>query len=67
MEEEFVVKEKTKKINAIILAAGLGMRMVPVTLECPKALLKIKGEVLVERLINQLHEAGIYKIKIVVG
>ena len=32
--------------NAVILAAGLGMRMVPVSTQYPKALLEIHGEVL---------------------
>ena len=56
-----------KPKNAIILAAGFGMRMVPINHECPKAFLKVKGEILIERLINQLHEAGIKKIYVVVG
>lgn len=58
--------EKQPK-NAIILAAGFGMRMIPINLEMPKALLEIKGEVLIERIIRQLHEAGIHNISIVVG
>lgn len=53
--------------NAIILAAGFGMRMVPINMETPKALLEINGEVLIERTINQLNEVGIKDISIVVG
>ncbi len=53
--------------NAIILAAGFGMRMVPINMEMPKALLKIHGEVLIERIIRHLHQAGIHEIYIVVG
>ena len=53
--------------SAIILAAGFGMRMVPINTETPKALLKVHGEVLIERLIRQLHEAGINNINVVVG
>lgn len=62
-------KELLKKQpkNAIILAAGFGMRMIPINLEMPKALLEINGEVLIERIIRQLHEAGIYNISVVVG
>ncbi len=52
---------------AVILAAGYGMRMTPVSMELPKALLRVKGEVLIERIIRQLHEAGIYDISVVVG
>lgn len=53
--------------NAIILAAGYGMRMVPINTEVPKGLLEVHGEPLIERLIRQLHEVGIYEIYIVVG
>lgn len=52
--------------NAIILAAGFGLRMIPIN-QTPKALLTIKNEVLIERLILQLHKAGINDITIVVG
>lgn len=53
--------------NAVILAAGPGMRMVPVSTQYPKALLEIHGEVLIERTIRQLHQAGIREIYVVVG
>lgn len=53
--------------NAIILAAGFGMRMVPINMETPKALLKVRGEVLIERMIRHLHEAGIREIYVVAG
>lgn len=53
--------------NAVILAAGLGLRMIPLDRNLPKALLNVKGEVLIERLIRQLHEAGIEKITVVAG
>ena len=53
--------------NAIILAAGFGMRMVPINLTAPKAMLEVHGEVLIERVIRQLQEVGIRDITIVVG
>lgn len=53
--------------NAIILAAGFGMRMVPINLTTPKALLEVNEEPLIERIIKQLHEVGIKSITIVVG
>lgn len=56
-----------KPKNAIILAAGYGMRMVPINMEVPKGLLEIHGEPLIERLIKQLQEVGITDIYIVVG
>ena len=58
--------EKAPK-NAIILAAGFGMRMVPINLTTPKAFLEVNGEPLIERTIKQLHEVGISDITIVVG
>lgn len=53
--------------NAIVLAAGFGMRMVPINIQTPKALIEIDGETLIERIIKQLHEVGIKNIYIVVG
>ena len=59
-------KQRVPK-NAIILAAGFGMRMVPINLETPKALLEINGETIIERIIKQLREIGIKDIYVVVG
>lgn len=53
--------------NAIILAAGFGMRMVPINLSTPKALLEVNGEPLIERIIKQLHDVGVKDVTIVVG
>jgi CTP:phosphocholine cytidylyltransferase-like protein len=53
--------------NAVILAAGFGMRMVPINLSTPKALIEVRGQRLIERLISQLHEAGVTDITVVVG
>ena len=61
------LEEKCCPRNAIILAAGFGMRMVPINMETPKAFLEVKGEALIERQIRQLHEAGITDITVVVG
>lgn len=58
--------EKAPK-NAIILAAGFGMRMVPINTQGPKALMEINGEPLIERTILHLHEVGIRDIYVVVG
>ncbi len=53
--------------NAIILAAGFGSRFAPVTFEIPKGLISVKGEILIERQIEQLRAAGIQEIVIVIG
>ena len=53
--------------NAIIMAAGTASRFAPLSYERPKALIEVKGEVLIERQIRQLREAGIDEIIVVVG
>lgn len=53
--------------NAVILAAGLSSRFAPISYERPKGLLKVRGEVLIERQIEQLKAAGVDDIVVVVG
>ena len=53
--------------NAIIMAAGLSERFAPISYERPKETLRVRGEILIERQIRQLHEAGIADITVVVG
>lgn len=49
------------------MAAGTASRFAPLSYERPKGLLEVKGEVLIERQIRQLKEAGVDDITIVVG
>lgn len=53
--------------NAIILAAGKSARFAPFTYEKPKGLFCVKGEILIERQIEQLKSAGVKDIYVVVG
>lgn len=53
--------------NAIIMAAGTSSRFAPLSYEMPKALIPVKGEVLIERQIRQLKEAGVPEIYLVTG
>ena len=53
--------------NAVIMAAGTASRFAPLSHERPKALIEVKGEVLIERQIRQLRQAGIEQIIVVVG
>lgn len=53
--------------NAIILAAGLSTRFVPISYDRPKGTLRVRGEVLIERQIRQPKEAGADNILMVVG
>jgi len=54
-------------MNAIILAAGMGNRLSPITESCPKPLIKINSQPIIERQIVLLKESGINDIHIVVG
>lgn len=66
-------KEQIEKLapykvsNAIILAAGTSSRFAPLSWEKPKGLLKVRGQILIEREIEQLKTSGINDITIVVG
>lgn len=53
--------------NAVIMAAGTSSRFAPLSYERPKALIEVKGEVLIERQIRQLYEAGVPEVIVVTG
>lgn len=53
--------------RAIILAAGIGKRMNPVTLRTPKPLVKVNGARMIDTIIRALYHNGITEIYIVVG
>ncbi|OXC48997.1 hypothetical protein AYP97_04085 [Lactobacillus crispatus] len=53
--------------NAVIMAAGLATRLIPLSLEYPKGLFEVKGEKLIEREIKQLKDAGIADITVILG
>lgn len=53
--------------NAVVLAAGMSTRFAPFSYEKPKGLTIVKGEVLIERQIRQLKEAGVGEIVVVLG
>lgn len=55
------------KRNAVILAAGYSSRFYPVNSRHHKGLTRVKGEILVERQIRQLREAGVEEIILVTG
>ena len=54
-------------MKAIILAAGIGKRLLPLTKDIPKALLRIGDRTIIEELIAQLENCGIGDIVLVVG
>lgn len=53
--------------KAIILAAGFGQRLAPVTLDTPKPLVKVKGVRILDTLLDALMAKGITNITIVRG
>lgn len=53
--------------RAIIIAAGIGNRMRPVSLHTPKPMIKVNGKRMIETIIEALHAQGIREIYVVVG
>jgi MurNAc alpha-1-phosphate uridylyltransferase len=51
-----------KITTALILCAGFGKRLNPITLKTPKPLLKIKDLTLLEHCINLIKQVGVKKI-----
>lgn len=60
-EETHIVK------RAIIMAAGIGKRMQPLTFETPKPLVKVNGVRMIDTVVDGLRENGICEIYVVVG
>jgi len=54
-------------MKAIILSAGQGKRLLPLTADNPKCLLNIDGQSLIEWQINELARCGVDRVSIVVG
>lgn len=60
-------EEKHKVDRAIIMAAGIGKRMQPLTFKTPKPLVKVNGVRMIDTVVEGLHENGIREIYVVVG
>ena len=54
-------------MKAVILAAGLGKRMGPLTGKKPKALVKLRGKPLLEHVLESFKKAGVEEAFLVVG
>ena len=59
--------EPYKVKRAVFIAAGFGTRLVPITLNTPKPLVRVHGERIIDSLIDACLEAGIEEIYIVRG
>lgn len=66
-EAGFAELEPYRVENAVIMAAGLSSRFAPISYEKPKGVLRVRGEILIERQIRQLLQAGITDITVVLG
>lgn len=60
-------KIETRRVKAVILAAGLGSRLRPLTEDCPKCLLDVGGVAILERMIKNNLACGIDEFVIVLG
>lgn len=63
----YEILEPYRVRKAIFMAAGFGSRMVPVTLNTPKPLIKVHGKRIMETLLDAVLDAGITDITIVRG
>ncbi len=59
--------EPFKVRKAVVIAAGFGSRMAPVTLDTPKPLVKVNGVRIIDTLLDALYAKDITNITIVVG
>ena len=53
--------------RAIIMAAGIGKRMQPLTFTTPKPLVKVNGVRMIDTVVDGLNQNGINEIYVVVG
>ncbi|WP_212944640.1 aminotransferase class I/II-fold pyridoxal phosphate-dependent enzyme [Heyndrickxia oleronia] len=56
-----------RKVQAIILAAGMGKRLKELTYNNTKCMVKVNGVTLIERMLRQLDSHGLSRIIVVVG
>ncbi len=57
----------SKGMKGIILCAGQGSRLLPLTLEMPKCLVKVQGQEILTHQLSALHAAGIHEAVVVIG
>lgn len=64
---EEVVQEEKSKVKAIILIAGRGSRLKPLTDSIPKCLTEVNGKTILENMLENLERAGVKESILVVG
>lgn len=66
-ESGFAALEPYRVKRAIFIAAGFGSRLVPITFNTPKPLVRVHGQRIIDSLLDACLEAGINEIYIVRG
>ncbi|MDE6727833.1 MAG: NTP transferase domain-containing protein [Oscillospiraceae bacterium] len=66
-DEGIEALEPYRAKRAIFIAAGFGSRLVPITLNTPKPLVRVNGKRLIDTMLDACLEAGISEIYIVRG
>ena len=66
-EAGYAALEPYKVKRAVFIAAGFGARLVPITLNTPKPLVRVKGTRMIDTLLDAVVAAGIEEIIIVRG
>ncbi|HHT9152313.1 MAG TPA: sugar phosphate nucleotidyltransferase [Candidatus Hypogeohydataceae bacterium YC40] len=61
------IRNPQTTLRAIILAAGLGKRLMPLTSQKPKCLIEIGGKTLLDRYLESLKECSITDVTFVLG
>ncbi|HEY3974981.1 MAG TPA: nucleotidyltransferase family protein [Candidatus Sulfotelmatobacter sp.] len=59
-----LVAERHAPVHAVVMAGGLGARLMPLTADTPKPMLPVGEQPLIDRLVHQLKQAGIARINI---
>jgi dTDP-glucose pyrophosphorylase/CBS domain-containing protein len=59
-----LVEDPQPPVKAVVMAGGYGKRLMPLTADTPKPLLRVGDKPLIQRLVQQLKQAGISKVNI---
>jgi dTDP-glucose pyrophosphorylase/CBS domain-containing protein len=59
-----LVEEPPGLVHAVVMAGGFGKRLMPLTAQIPKPLLRVGDRPLIDRLMEQLKQAGVSKVNV---
>ena len=66
-DEGLAALEPYRVKRAVLIAAGFGSRMVPITLNTPKPLVRVNGKRIIDSLLDAIYAAGIEEVYIIRG